>query len=63
MCKHHWIIDSSDKGICKLCGEQKDFALPIEKFNKKEKVFIKGLGNSDYYMQGHLDKQIEIEYI
>ncbi|GAI42651.1 unnamed protein product [marine sediment metagenome] len=24
-CTHHWIIDSEDIGVCKHCGEVKDF--------------------------------------
>ena len=29
MCPHHWIIDSpagpSSRGVCRLCGEERDF--------------------------------------
>ena len=24
-CRHHWLIDSNDVGVCKYCGQKKDF--------------------------------------
>lgn len=24
-CRHYWIIDSIDIGVCKLCGAKRDF--------------------------------------
>ena len=24
-CRHYWLIDSNDVGVCKYCGQKKDF--------------------------------------
>lgn len=59
MCVHHWMIDSSDKGVCILCNKQKDFHRP-EKLLKTEKKLVRSLGTEDYYMQGILRVNKEI---
>jgi len=45
------MLDSSDKGTCKLCGEKKDFSHPIERLTRKEVTLVRALGNKVYYMQ------------
>jgi len=32
--RHYWIIDSTNKGTCRYCGEKKDF----QKFKKTKEV-------------------------
>ena len=54
MCVHHWTIDSHDKGICKLCRENKDFSPPPIKLTKQEKREIKWPFNHDFYRQGSI---------
>jgi len=24
-CVHHWLVDKNDVGVCRLCGENRDF--------------------------------------
>ncbi len=52
MCTHHWIIDSLDFGVCKLCKEKRDFSMPRDKLSDKAKRIIQGMGGVDYYTQG-----------
>ena len=54
MCVHHWEIDSHDKGVCKKCGEEKDFSQPVGRLTRKEFKFVNNLGKGEYYMQGIL---------
>ena len=56
MCTHHWMLDSSSMGVCKNCGQRKDFRLRIQ-FTPREKVFLKTLSKAvkcDFYLQGRL---------
>ena len=63
MCKHHWILNSTDKGVCKLCGKHKDFSPPPERLNRMELKHVRELCTTNgYYMQGRfcVDKRSEI---
>ena len=51
MCVHHWMLDSSSKGVCKICGEEKDFSQKIERLTRKEVKLINGF-NDTFYLQG-----------
>lgn len=68
MCTHHWIIDSKDSGICKLCGQEKDFELALhkamgttDKLTPFERRIIMRFNVGDYYLQGHLDEIVGID--
>lgn len=52
MCVHYWVIDSSDKGVCKVCGEEKDFSPPPIKLVKAERWGLKKPFNHHFYRQG-----------
>ena len=54
MCVHYWMLDSSDKGICKLCGKQKGFSPRPERLTKQEKREIEYPFNRDFYLQGNV---------
>jgi len=66
MCSHHWMISSSNQGVCKLCGDVRDFQSALYKskgYNDKLTPFGKRIimtmrlnVANDYYLQGHLDK-------
>ena len=60
MCQHYWRIDSCNNGICKLCGEAKDFQLEIDKVlgDTGKTRGLKGdlCPIGDYYMQGSIRK-------
>ncbi len=53
MCVHYWILDSSDKGVCKKCGIVKDFAPKIE-ITIREKRVIYHSFNDVFYRQGKI---------
>ena len=54
MCVHYWILDSSEKGTCKLCGKVRDFSPPPIKLTKLEKSEFRVPFNHDFYMQGRV---------
>ena len=43
-CAHHWFIEEPkgpmSKGVCKLCGEQQEFANYLEEFERYSHVVI-----------------------
>ena len=53
MCVHHWMLDSCDRGICKLCGQKRDFSPPPIRLTEQEKNRIM-INTQEYYMQGIL---------
>ncbi len=54
MCVHYWILDTSNKGICKKCGKSKDFSEPPIILTKQEKREIKAPFNDDFYKRGSI---------
>ena len=59
MCKHHWMIDSQNFGVCKLCRETRDFQPGVTEFFGPSKLprieerLVRSLSPSfDYPMQG-----------
>ena len=56
MCVHHWLIDSSNKGICSRsgCGMVKYFSTRPIKLTKQEKREIKSPFNHEFYKQGRV---------
>jgi len=68
MCKHFWLIDSSNHGRCKLCGAMRYFQHDIGRVKKYgdtlspfEKRIINGFTpQHDYYWHGHIDNSHEI---
>ena len=52
MCVHYWVIDYSNKGICNLCGQEKDFSPSPEKLTKPEKKGVMHSFNHHFYKQG-----------
>ena len=63
MCKHHWILDFHDKGICKKCSKEKEFSQPLGRLTRKEITLVRALGNAEYYMQGALRVDNEKGYL
>lgn len=68
MCKHHWLVDSRNQGICKLCGKEKDFQAALSnsmRTNDKVIPFERRIIErfsvaNDYYLQGHLTTPVKI---
>ena len=65
MCIHYWLIDSHNKGQCRLCEEIKQFpttrdALGWSKENTRKDVTLGRivLPAGEYYMQGHLEIEL-----
>lgn len=54
MCVHYWMLNSSDKGVCKFCGEEKEFLSPLIRLTKLEKSEVKRPFNHDFYMKGRI---------
>jgi hypothetical protein len=44
-CVHHWLIEPAvgpiSRGVCKLCGEQKDFYNILDDFQTNEEIIIR----------------------
>lgn len=57
MCVHYWMVDSSNKGICKLCRFVKDFSQPMPKIHKREKSMIESM-DFDYYMRSGIKEDV-----
>ena len=58
MCVHHWILDSTDRGVCKLCGAKKSFAQRPIRLNKYEKEEVKHSFNDQFYHKGGLCRNV-----
>ena len=54
MCVHYWMLDSCDKGICKHCGEQRNFSPPTERLTRAERAETRIFFNHDYYWKGSI---------
>ena len=62
MCKHYWLIDGRNQGVCKLCSKTKDFQTALSKAtraNDRISPFEKRIINNfsvarDYYWPGHI---------
>lgn len=43
-CIHHWLIEPAtgplSRGVCKLCGEQKEFFNILDDFQTNEEIYI-----------------------
>uniref|UniRef100_A0A6M3LXF6 Uncharacterized protein n=1 Tax=viral metagenome TaxID=1070528 RepID=A0A6M3LXF6_9ZZZZ len=48
------MLNSSDKGVCKFCGEEKEFLSPLIRLTKLEKSEVKRPFNHDFYMKGRI---------
>ncbi len=67
MCVHHWMLDSQNFGVCKLCHETNDFKPGLDKFFGSSKLprieekLIRRLSSSfDYPMQGSYEHGVRI---
>ena len=58
-CTHYWIIDCRDVGICKYCGEGKDFGKLQREVqpNIEAKLKIKGVVRNPYGRKGKGESQ------
>lgn len=70
VCKHYWLIDSDNQGICQICGVEKDFVPENKRVFPKdyEKGFVGGLVyrksyiiNGGYCLQGRIRQDAFIE--
>ena len=65
-CRHHWIIDTPagpvSRGVCKLCGEAREFRNFLEGGYWEDDVNLHQLaGGSRYAAEGPLSKQVPAE--
>jgi hypothetical protein len=44
-CIHHWLIEPAtgpvSRGVCKFCGEQKDFFNILDEFQTNEEISVR----------------------
>lgn len=59
-CTHRWNVDCDNKGVCKYCGEEKDFTQDNRKVfpdGKKYRYNLVSLFAPDYPVQGSLPSE------
>ena len=56
VCRHHWLIDRPagpvSKGVCRLCGEERDFQNYVEGSSWGYNVSLEELSGGSNYLPG-----------